>query len=78
MHFIEKIIALLVFSLTVYVFTRQSAPFLFRVLFIRVLYLALSSISSAQAVWLQKVRKMDVRMMRVIGISLMLLLETVK
>jgi len=33
-HFIEKIIAMLVFSLTLYVSTRQSAPFLSRLSFI--------------------------------------------
>jgi len=34
-HFIEKIIAVLVFSSTLYVSTRQSAPFLSSVSFIR-------------------------------------------
>ena len=76
MHLIEKIIAVLVFSSTLYVSKRQSAPFLSSVSFIRAVLSPLSNISSAQAVWLNRVRNMDIRMMRVIGISQMLLYET--
>ena len=69
-HFIEKIIFEAVFALTLYSWTRQSALFKSRLSFIIVLYLPLSGISSAQAIWLSRVRNMAVIRTRFICLGL--------